>query len=232
MLNTVPSGAMKPERGNDSPPDEKRTVWVVEDNDEFGHQLAGLLNLSDTFACEHVFTACEPALDLLRKDALPDLILMDIGLPGMSGIEGVREIKSVAPSVEVVVLTVFDDSEKVFQAIAAGASGYLHKSVTLESIVESLKSILAGGAPINPQIAKRMLEMFARFTAPGADYHLSPREKEILGLLVDGLTKKEIAEKLFLSFHTIDNHLRNIYVKLQVQKRSGAVAKALKERLL
>ncbi len=214
------------------PQDDKRTVWIVEDNEEFGRQLAGLLNLSDSFLCDQVFTACEPAVELLRSDALPDLILMDIGLPGMSGIEGVREVKTVAPSVEVVILTVFEDSEKVFQAISAGASGYLHKSATLETIVESLKSILAGGAPINPQIARRMLEMFAQFSAPHGNYHLSPREKEILGLLVDGLTKKEIAEKLFLSFHTIDNHLRNIYGKLQVQKRSGAVAKALKERLL
>jgi DNA-binding NarL/FixJ family response regulator len=214
------------------PQDERRTVWVVEDNDEFGRQLAGLLNLSDSFACEHVFTACEPALGLLHNDELPDLILMDIGLPGMSGIEGVREIKTLAPSVEVVILTVFEDSEKVFQAIGAGASGYLHKSATLETIVESLKSILAGGAPINPQIARRMLEMFSQFSAPQGNYNLSPREKEILRLLVDGLTKKEIAEKLFLSFHTIDNHLRNMYGKLQVQSRSGAVAKALKERLL
>lgn len=208
------------------------TVWVVEDNEEFGRQLAGLLNLSESFTCEHVFTACEPAVDLLRDDALPDLILMDIGLPGMSGIEGVREIKSIAPSVEVVILTVFEDSEKVFQAIGAGASGYLHKSSSLETIIESLKSIFAGGAPINPQIARRVLEMFAHFSAPHADYHLSHREKEILHHLVDGLTKKEIADKLFLSFHTIDNHLRNIYGKLQVQTRSGAVAKALKERLL
>jgi DNA-binding NarL/FixJ family response regulator len=215
-----------------NPRDEKRTVWVVEDNEEFGRQLAGLLNLSESFTCEHIFSACEPALDLLHNDELPDLILMDIGLPGMSGIDGVREIKTLAPSVEVVILTVFEDSDKVFQAIGAGASGYLHKSSTLETIVESLKSILAGGAPINPQIARRMLEMFARLSAPHGNYHLSPREKEILGLLVDGLTKKEIAEKLFLSFHTIDNHLRNIYGKLQVQKRSGAVAKALKERLL
>jgi len=210
----------------------KHTVWVVEDNEEFGRQLAGLLSLSETFLCEHVFTACEPAVELLRGDALPDLILMDIGLPGMSGIEGVREIKTIAPSVEVVILTVFEDDEKVVEAIVAGASGYLHKSSSLETIVESLKAVLTGGAPINPQIARRVLEMFARSTTAQGNYHLSPREKEILRLLVDGLTKKEIAEKLFLSFHTIDNHVRNIYGKLRVQTRGGAVAKALKERLL
>lgn len=211
--------------------DVKHTVWVVEDNEEFGRQLSGLLNLSEMFLCEHVFTACEPAIELLRADALPDLILMDIGLPGMSGIEGVREIKAIAPSVEIIILTVFEDNENVVEAIGAGASGYLHKSSSLETIVESLKSVLTGGAPINPQIARRVLEMFARSTTHG-DYHLSTREKEILRLLVDGLTKKEIANKLFLSFHTIDNHVRNIYGKLRVQTRGGAVAKALKERLL
>lgn len=211
---------------------QKHSIWVVEDNEEFGRRLADMLNLSDSFVCDRVFTACEPAIDLLREGDLPDVILMDIGLPGMSGIEGVREIKAMAPSIEVVILTVFEDNEKVFQAIGAGASGYLHKSSSLETVIESLESILAGGAPINPQIARRVLEMFARFSTPQGDYHLSPREKEILGFLVDGLTKKEIAEKLFLSFHTIDNHVRNTYGKLRVQTRSGAVAKALKERLL
>lgn len=211
---------------------DKRSVWIVEDNEDFGKQLAGLLNLSDPFVCEQVFGTCEPALALLNSDELPDLILMDIGLPGMSGIDGVRAIKAVAPSVEVVILTIFEDSEKVVQAIGAGASGYLHKSATLDAIVEALKSILAGGAPINPQIARRVLEMFAELSAPRSTYNLSPREQHILRHLVDGLTKKEIAEQLFLSFHTIDNHLRNIYTKLQVQTRSKAVAKALKERLI
>ncbi|HTX19147.1 MAG TPA: response regulator transcription factor [Bacteroidota bacterium] len=213
-------------------PEPKHTVWVIEDNEEFSRQIAGLLNLSDSFACERVFAACEPAIDLLRDGELPDVILMDIGLPGMSGIEGVREIKAMSPSIEIVILTVFEDNQKIFEAISAGASGYLHKSSSLEVIVDSLESILAGGAPINPQIARSVLEMFARFSNPQRNYHLSPREKEILRFLVDGLTKKEIADKIFLSFHTIDNHVRNIYGKLRVQTRGGAVAKALKERLL
>lgn len=212
--------------------EHKNTVWVVEDNEEFGRQLTGLLNLSDSFVCERNFTACEPAIDLLRDGDLPDVILMDIGLPGMSGIEGVREIKAMAPSIEVVILTIFEDNQKIFEAISAGASGYLHKSSSLDVIVDSLESILAGGAPINPQIARSVLEMFTKFSNPQGNYHLSPREKEILRFLVDGLTKKEIADKIFLSFHTIDNHVRNIYGKLRVQTRSGAVAKALKERLL
>jgi len=134
--------------------------------------------------------------------------------------------------VKIVMLTVFEDTDNIVRAIAAGASGYLHKSAPIASAIESLKSILAGGAPMSPQIARKMLDVFAEKTSSSADYSLTPREREILKHLVDGLTKKEIADKLFLSFHTIDNHLRNIYSKLRVQSRSSAVSKALKERLL
>ncbi len=210
----------------------KHQVWVVEDNDEFRTELARLLKSSKEFQCEHCFASCEPALDLLRTGALPDLILMDIGLPGMDGIEGIRRAKEISPSVSVVMLTVFEDTDSIIQAIAAGASGYLHKSAPIKEAVESLTSILAGGAPISPQVAKKMLEVFAEKNVPSADYDLTPREREILKHLVDGLTKKQIADKLFLSFHTIDNHLRNIYTKLHVQSRTSAVSKALKERLL
>jgi DNA-binding NarL/FixJ family response regulator len=210
----------------------KRQVWVVEDNDEFRKELTRLIERSEVFQCEESFASCEPALDLLRTGALPDLILMDIGLPGMDGIEGIRRAKEISPSVKIVMLTVFEDTDSIMQAIAAGASGYLHKSAHIEEAIESLTSILNGGAPMSPQVARKMLEVFAEISAPAANYSLTPREHEILKFLVDGLTKKEIADKLFLSFHTIDNHLRNIYVKLRVQSRSSAVSKALKERLL
>ena len=211
---------------------EKRVVWVVDDNPEFGKQLSSLLNLSKEFDCSEVFTACEPALSLLSDDTLPDLILMDIGLPGMSGLEGIRQVKKLTPVVDVVVLTVFEDSDTIVRAISAGASGYLLKSSTLEAIVDALKSILSGGAPMSPQIAKRILTLYSARSTPDADYNLSRREREILQCLVDGLTKKEIASKLSVSFHTIDHHLRNIYSKLEVQSRSGAISKALRERLL
>jgi DNA-binding NarL/FixJ family response regulator len=220
------------ERKKNSKSGLRHQVWVVEDNEEFGKELARLLNTSEVFHCEQCFGSCEPALELLRSGALPDLILMDIGLPGLSGIEGIRRAKEISPSVKIVVLTVFEDTDSIMQAIAAGASGYLHKSSPVETAIESLTSILAGGAPMSPQIARKMLEVFAQKSAPTADYSLTPREREILKFLIDGLTKKEIAEKLFLSFHTIDNHLRNIYTKLRVQSRTSAVSKALKERLL
>lgn len=211
---------------------ERSSIWIVEDDERFGQQLSRLINLSDEYACEHVFTNCEDALDRLDADVPPDLLLMDIGLPGMNGIEGIQRVKAIAPSIQVVMLTVFEDSESIVRAIGAGASGYLHKDASLEEIINSLKSTLHGGAPINPHIARKVLDMFARVTAPPTDYGLTTREKEVLTLLVDGLSKKQIAEKIFVSFNTVDKHLRNIYDKLRVHTRSRAVAKVLKERLL
>jgi DNA-binding NarL/FixJ family response regulator len=211
---------------------ERRSIWVVEDDERFGNQLAHLINLSDVFECQRVLTNCEDALARLEEDVPPDVILMDIGLPGMSGIEGIGRVKAIAPSIQVVMLTVFEDADNIIRAIGAGASGYLHKGSSLDVIVDSLKSIVDGGAPINPQIARKVLDMFARVAAPPTDYGLTAREKEVLTLLVDGHIKKQIAEKLFVSFNTVDKHVRNIYNKLQVQTRSGVVAKVLKERLL
>lgn len=208
------------------------TVWIVEDDERFGGELSKLINLSSGFTAERVFANCEDALARLEEDIPPDILLMDIGLPGMSGIEGIRRVKAIAPATRVVMLTVFENADNIIRAIGAGASGYLHKGSSLDDIVESLKSILTGGAPINPQIARKMLDMFARVAAPPTDYGLTVREKEVLGLLVDGLAKKQIADKLFVSFNTVDKHVRNIYDKLQVQTRSGVVAKVLRERLL
>ncbi len=213
-------------------PLDVRTVWIVEDDERFRNQLSRLINLSDVFVCEHVFPACEPALKVLEKDVPPDILLMDIGLPGMNGIEGVRHVKAIAPMVQVVILTVYEDTDNIIHAISAGAAGYLHKGSSLETIVDSLKSMLAGGAPINPQIARKVLDFFAGLSAPASDYGLTAREKDVLVFLVEGLSKKQIADKIFVSFNTVDKHVRNIYGKLQVQTRTSAVAKVLRERLL
>jgi DNA-binding NarL/FixJ family response regulator len=211
---------------------ESPAIWIVEDDERYGNQLAHLIRLSGMFACENVFQTCESALKSLHDDIPPDVILMDIGLPGMNGIEGVKLVKEIAPAVQVVMLTVFEDTDNIVRAIGAGAIGYLHKGSSLETVVDLLKSVLSGGAPINPHIARKVLEVFSSASHPHNEYGLTAREKQVLTLLVEGLAMKQIADRLFVSFHTIDKHLRNIYGKLQVQSRTGAVAKVLKEHLL
>ena len=141
-------------------------------------------------------------------------------------------VKELSPATNVLVLTIYDDDEKVFGAICAGASGYLLKSSSGEEIVGALNQLIQGGAPINAQIARRVLDLFSRMAGPKGQYDLSPREKEVLNLLVDGLSKRQIADRLIVSFYTIDTHLKNIYEKLHVHTRSGVVAKALRERLI
>lgn len=215
-----------------SQPELVTSIWLVEDNDRFRNNVTNLINETAALKCDLAVPSCEEALLHLESDAAPDIILMDIGLPGMDGIEGIRRVKSSAPSIQVIMLTVFDDDEKIFQAICAGASGYLLKSAAPDDIIHSLTDILKGGAPMNAHIARKVLAMFADMVAPKGNYELTRAEKEILHLLIQGNPKKQIAHDLRISFHTVDTHLRNIYTKLQVHSRSQAVAKALKERLL
>jgi DNA-binding NarL/FixJ family response regulator len=214
------------------PSPEKIAIWLVEDNLRFRESIAELINNEDGIQCIRRFGSCEEALKELEGSDAPRLILMDIGLPGMSGIEGVRRIKNITPTTDIVMLTVYDDDDKVFEAICAGASGYLLKDAPAESILASIMEVVQGGAPLNAYIARRMINMFTRLAVPRADYGFTDREREILQLLTDGLTKRQIADKLFLSFFTIDTHVRNIYAKLHVHSRTGVVTKVLKERLL
>ncbi|MGA9118676.1 MAG: response regulator transcription factor [Bacteroidota bacterium] len=207
-------------------------LWIIEDDHQFGTQLSELINLSDGFVCTNIFRACEPAIALLKREDPPDLILLDIGLPGMNGIEGIKIMRSITPETKIVMLTVFEDTPTIIQAISHGAAGYLLKGASLETLVETLKSILDGGAPMNAQIARKILDVFAQSSMPKADYGLTPREREVLGHLVTGFQKKQIADQMFITFHTVDKHLRSIYAKLQVPSRSIAIAKALKENLL
>jgi DNA-binding NarL/FixJ family response regulator len=214
------------------PETERLSVWIVEDDEWFARQLSQIIGLSDAFACPCVFNACEPVLEKLQTEDPPDIVLMDIGLSGMSGIDGIKRIRAMTPEVKTVMLTVFEDSASIIQAISNGAAGYLLKDSTMEVIVQSLRSIIVGGAPINPQIAKKILDVFAHTHSGNNDYGLTPREKEVLTYLVEGLQIKQIADRMFITFHTVDKHLRSIYAKLQVPSRSVAIAKALKEHLL
>lgn len=213
--------------------DHRAAVWIVEDSPLYCTTVCELLEGSERLRCTRTFADGESALTVLETGAeLPRLILMDLGLPGMSGIDCVRRIRACTPSIPVVMLTVHQSNERIFEAICAGASGYLLKSVTGDEILRAIENVLDGGAAITGQIARRVLDMFSRMAVPQADYGLSDREQQILQLLVDGHTKSRIAEQLFLSPHTIDGHVRNIYAKLHVHNRSGAVAKALREHLL
>jgi DNA-binding NarL/FixJ family response regulator len=208
------------------------TIWIIEDHTAFRRTLVRVLNTETGLQCTRDFDSCEKALAALAHDETPGLILLDVGLPGMSGLDGIRLLKERAPKTLVVILTVFEDDDKVFQAICAGAAGYLLKTSSATDITQAVLDALAGGSPMTPRIARRVLDMFSKFAPKQSDYGLSDREKEILLLMTTGLIKKEIADKLTLSIHTVDTYLRRIYEKLEVNTRTGAVAKALKEGLV
>jgi DNA-binding NarL/FixJ family response regulator len=215
------------------PAEPKTSVWLVEDNDAYRSAVARVVDAADGLSCPAAFATCEDALDALRTaSARPDVIFLDVGLPGMSGLDGIPRFVATAPEARVIVLTVFDDDEKIFKAICAGATGYLLKASPVECITAAIREAVAGGSPMNARIARRVLEMFAKLAPVPADYGLTERERAVLELMVQGLIKKEIAARLGLSVHTVDTHVRNIYEKLHVNTRSGAVAKALKEKLV
>ncbi len=207
-------------------------VWLIEDNATFRRAISRALGQTEGFRCTGDFGSAETALAAARQQPAPRVILLDVGLPGMSGLDAIPRLRERLPDVVVIVLTVFEDEDKIFRAICAGATGYLLKTSPVEEITRAMSDALAGGAPMNSRIARRVLDMFARLAPPRGDYGLSARETQILEATVQGKTKKEIAAQLDLSFHTVDSHLRNIYQKLEVNTRTGAVAKALKEKLV
>ena len=207
------------------------SVWLIEDNHSFRRTLARVLQGVADLECTRHFANSEEALEELAHGAVPDVILVDVELPGLSGLEAVKRIRAISPSSRVVMLTVFDDHDKIFKAVCAGASGYLLKTSPMEKIIESVREAYTGGAPMTPRVARSVLDMFASASPPHQDYGLTAREQSILELMTRGLIKKEIADNLAISYHTVDTHLRNIYSKLHVHTRTGAVSKALKEHL-
>jgi DNA-binding NarL/FixJ family response regulator len=207
-------------------------IWIVEDNSLFRRTIASLLNQSDRMICDRTFSTCEELFRQLKTGETPKALLLDIGLPGMSGLDAIPEIKSIAPAMDVIMLTVYDDDDKIFRSICTGASGYLLKSAPAERLIDSILDIAYGGAPINPRIARKILDMLSRTKVKRGEYNLSDREMEILRLMVEGLTKNAIAERLVVSYHTVNAHIKKIYTKLQVHSRSGAVAKVLREGLI
>jgi DNA-binding NarL/FixJ family response regulator len=213
-------------------PDRTISVWIVEDSRDYRESLRELIEAEPDLLCPHLFGAAEELFAQLGSHFGPDVLLMDIGLPGMDGIEAVTRLRPIATGTSVVMLTVHDDSDRIFRALCAGASGYLSKSASGEDVLKSIREVVRGGAAMSPQVARRVLNMFAQLNTPRAEYGLTEREKDVLEELVTGKTKKRIARDLSLSVHTVDTHLRGIYAKLHVNSQSGAVAKALTERLV
>ena len=211
------------------------SVWIIEDHDVYRETILELLGYEEGIKGTLGAASGEEALSAIRNEAPPDVILMEMGIAGgMSGIECTKKIREIAPSTKIVMLTAFSDDDRIFEAISSGASGYLLKNSTPEEIVQAVRDAHNGGAAMSPEVAKRVLSMFARSFAPNIEleYDLTKRELEVLRLLVDGFGKREIAEKLFLSFTTIDTHIRNIYAKLHVHSRTEAAVKAIRERLI
>ena len=206
-------------------------VAILDDDVEFSEILSVLLNKSEGFLCVATYQSCNEALKNIDKD-LPDILLLDIEMPGKSGIESLREIKSVFPTVEVMMLTVYSDSDKVFESLRGGAVGYLLKKSPTEKILEAIREAYAGGAPFSGEVARKVLLYFQSQSTHTNSSLLSEREREVLEALIEGHSTKNIADKLFVSAHTVRFHLHNIYVKLHVNSRAEAVAKALKNRLV
>jgi DNA-binding NarL/FixJ family response regulator len=207
-------------------------VLIIEDVREVREGLAVLINGTGGFTCVGGFRTMEDAL-ANTAERQPDVILTDIGLPGMNGIDGTRILRERFPQTPILALTVYDDDDNVFDAICAGASGYLLKNTPPVRLLESLREVVNGGAPMSPEIARRVMALFRRFRPPDrAAYHLTPQETELLKLMVEGHHYKTAASEMGISINTVSFHLKNIYEKLQVHSKTEAVAKALREHLI
>ena len=207
-------------------------VAIVEDQREIRECLALLVNGTDGYTCSGSYRSMEEALEKIPRQ-VPDVLLSDIGLPGMSGIDGVRRLKELCPNLLVLMLTVYDDDERIFDAMCAGACGYLLKKTPPARLIASLQEVVDGGAPMSPEVARRVIALFREIRPPDrAEYHLTPHETRLLKLFVEGHNYKTAAVELKVSVNTINFHVRSIYDKLQVHSRSEAVAKALLNRLV
>jgi len=207
-------------------------VSIIEDRREIRDGLAMLINGTEGFDCTGSYRSMEDALPRIGS-ALPDVVLCDIGLPGMSGIEGMRILKERHPDLLLLMLTVYDDDERIFDALCAGACGYLLKKTPPVKLLEGLREAVDGGSPMSPEVARRVIALFRDIRPPErADYELTPHETRLLKLLVEGHNYKTAALELNVSINTISFHMRHIYEKLQVHSKSEAVAKALRDRLV
>lgn len=203
------------------------TIALVEDDEALRETLAEIIAASPSWKLVAAYPAAEPALEAM-KETCPEVVLMDIQLPGMSGIQCVAKLKEIHPEAQVLMVTVYDNNDRIFDALAAGASGYLLKRDAPAKLLESLDDLLAGGSPMSSAIARKVVQKF-QVTPPSKneDHNLTPREKQILEQLVKGSLYKEIAWELGIGVETVRTHLHNIYAKLHVRTRTEAVVKYL-----
>ena len=207
-------------------------VAIVEDQRDIREGLAVLINGTEGFRCANAFRSMEDALEHLDRD-LPEVVLVDIGLPGMSGIDGIRILKDRHHDLAMLMLTVYSDDDRIFDALCAGACGYLLKNTPPARLLASIEDVVLGGSPMSPEIARRVVTLFREIRpAEKADYQLTPHETRLLKLVVNGHNYKTAAKELAVSVNTISFHMRRIYEKLQVHSKSEAVSKALRNRLI
>jgi DNA-binding NarL/FixJ family response regulator len=212
---------------------ETRTIRVaiVEDLRDIREGLAQLINATPGYRCTGVYASMEEAIEKIPHN-LPDLVLSDIGLPGMDGIRGIAILKARFPELLILMLTVYDDNERIFDALCAGACGYLLKKTPWPKLVDALREAVDGGSPMSPEVARRVINLFREIKPPKeATHELTPHEVRLLRMLVEGHSYKTAANELHVSVNTIKFHLRHIYEKLQVHTKSEAVAKALRHGL-
>jgi DNA-binding NarL/FixJ family response regulator len=209
-------------------------VAIFEDNKHLRETFTLLLNSAEGFSCSGAFPNCKDMLQNITANPC-DVVLMDIEMPGMNGIEATQLIKKHFPKILVLIQTVFFEDEYIFDAICAGASGYILKTTTPEDYLEAIRNVQSGGSPMTPGIARRVLELFKTNLQPqpvNNDYNLTPQEKKVLQLLVEGKSFKMIAADLYVAFDTVKAHIRNIYAKLHVHSGTEAVVKAIKNKLV
>jgi len=205
---------------------------VVEDMRDIRDGLTTLINFTDGFRCTGSYPSMEDALARLPGN-IPDVLLSDIGLPGMNGIDGIRILKERYPQMQILMLTVYDDDDRIFDALCAGASGYLLKRTPPAKLLENIREAMSGGSPVSPEVATRVIKFFREFHNPDReDYALTPHETRLLKLLTEGYNYQTAAEKLGVSYNTIKFHVRHIFDKLQVHSKSEAVLKAMRDRLV
>lgn len=207
-------------------------VAIIEDRRELREGLAMLINGTDGFVCRGKFGSMEEGLRRVGAEN-PDVVLCDIGLPGMDGIEGIKSLKENFPELLVIMLTIYDDDERIFNALCAGACGYLLKKTPPVRLLDALREAVAGGSPMSPEVARRVITLFREIRPPErADYDLSPHETRLLKMLVEGHNYKTAALEIGVTVHAVSFHMRNIYEKLQVHSKSEAVAVAMRDRLI